>query len=126
MFFAEPMTSSADTYTDIFLYVISALFGCVHLVPSFFIQYPSNKEMWLWRISAVIITAVPVISMAFRFLYDSVPNWITILLAVPLSFLMLLYIAARLVLIILSFLSLHHLPENAYHTIDWISSIPHL
>ncbi len=36
------------------------------------------------------------------------------------------YVAARLALIVLSFLSLRDLPENTLRTIDWISSIPHL
>ncbi|KAF9472928.1 hypothetical protein BDN70DRAFT_925431, partial [Pholiota conissans] len=40
--------------------VIGTLFGAVHLIPSWFLDFTSPQEMWLWRTSAIIITIAPI------------------------------------------------------------------
>ncbi|KJA18687.1 hypothetical protein HYPSUDRAFT_205206 [Hypholoma sublateritium FD-334 SS-4] len=128
IFFAEP---AGDSKTAVFLSVVATLFGCAHLVPSFFLHYLSPTEMWLWRISAAFITVQPFFAGLYLYYVDSktglnLPDWVEnictglILGASP------LYVVARLALIILAFVSLRDLTGNALSGIDWISSIPHL
>ncbi len=126
MFFAEPVGDTNNI--DVFTAIVATLFGCVHLVPSFFIPYASPTEMWLWRISAAFITIQPLISViwASDVMDTCLPNWFSDIIGFLLAILLPLYVVARLALIFLSFLSLRNLPENAYRTINWISSIPHL
>ena len=126
MFFAELLRDFGDVYY--FVGAVATLFGVVHLVPSFFLHYPSPTEMLLWRISAVFITIQPLFTVLFLLCRDNslLPEWIRTIIIVLTALSLPLYIVARLTLIILSFLSLRDLPENAHHTIDWISSIPHL
>ncbi len=148
MFFAELefIQHSKVRIVSVYLAIICLLFGCAHLIPSFFIYYPSRTEMWLWRISTGIIVAQPPIFLTIIGLVyipcslgypdpikcHATPirrairtacmriNKLVIVGGAP------FYVIARITLIILAFLSLRQLPDDAYFTIDWISSIPHL
>ena len=128
IFFAEPVRDLKNIVT--LVGVVAALFGGVHLVPSFFLHYLSHAELWLWRISAAFITFQPVYTLLFFYARDKMDSalhyWIEFILDIMLAVSLPLYIVARLALIILALLSLRHLPDNAHRAIDWISSIPHL
>ncbi len=129
LFYAEPLESHTYTSTIRYLSVVAMLFGSVHLIPSFFLAYPSHGEKWLWRISAALITVHPLTALAssfqpkpssYLYLFIQYPFMALIGLLLP------LYIIARVALITLAFLSLRDLPHTALFAIDWISSIPHL
>ena len=133
MFFADARRIDLEDVAY-FLGVVATLFGCIHLVPSFFLHYASPVEMWLWRISAAFITVQPLLGsgvgifggiftdMIGEYLPYVIVNAVSTLFIASLP----LYIVSRLALIVLAFLSLRDLPVSAHHTIDWISSIPHL
>ncbi len=131
IFFAE--SDRMDREILYFLSVVAILFGWFHLVPSFFLHYSSPMEMWLWKISAAFITAQPLLTgivlasiTGLQAINQFLPISTVNFLAGLVTALVPLYIVSRLALIILAFLALRDLPENAHHTIDWISSIPHL
>lgn len=134
MFFAEPKENGMLASGSSFILIISTLFGCAHLIPSFFIEYPSRTEMWLWRIFGTLITAQPSLLLIvsrldlegmssaglFKRLIILPVISLPAILGIP------LYLFSRLALITLAFLSLRILPPNAHLTIDWLGFIPHL
>ncbi len=129
IFFAEPVRDLNDIVY--FVGVVAALFGGVHLVPSFFLHYLSHAEMWLWRISAAFITFQPLYTLLFIYARDKMDStlhyWIEfildIMLAVSLTFVY--SCPARPLLFSPSCLfAIYQI--NAHRTIDWIASIPHL
>ena len=85
----------------------------------------------MWRMSSVAITAVPVyIPLMFAFgawpgnmdLRDIICG-IATLSIFPAG---LLYIIARLVILVLAFTSLRELPPGAFDTVHWTTFIPHV
>lgn len=127
-----PMFYSAASPTatmDIALSVIASLFGLIHLIPAWFLDFPSRPEMFLWRISAFIITIQPIF-LGLRTKTKSGVIQVPDARHSPFAFLELLglplYIISRISLVILPFLSLRRLPEGAFIVINWMSFIPHL
>ncbi len=130
LFYAEPLEYHTYNSSKRYLSVVVILFGSVHLIPSFFLAYPSNGEKWLWTICGAFITVQPPLTL-IAFAFDPIPGsyfnrFIYFPFTVLGGFLLPLYIITRVILIILAFLSLRNLPNTAFVAIDWISSIPHL
>jgi hypothetical protein len=107
---------------------IGALFGSVHLIPSWSLHFSSRQETWLWRVSAIIITTEPV--LLGLCIYYSISNQnflkgifntfaVTVVGAI-------LYPTARIILLTLSLTALRLLPSGALQTIEWTTFIPHL
>lgn len=121
-----PMFSSGyagDSEVFIPTAVVGALFGSVHLISSWFLQFSSTEEKWLWRVSAIVITVGPMVLGFWRYFYFS--YWENILgtcmiIGVP------LYVISRIIILILSLISLRELPPAALQTVDWTTFIPHL
>lgn len=109
-----------------YLSTVCLLFGCAHFIPSFFLHFPSRTEMWLWRISAGVITTQPAVTLLIFPNMRKVGNIPLKIHALVVMHGAPLYMIARITLIILSLLSLRHLPDDAFFTIDWVSSILHL
>ncbi|KJA17244.1 hypothetical protein HYPSUDRAFT_192512 [Hypholoma sublateritium FD-334 SS-4] len=140
MFFAESTKPrSRPAIERMYLSMISLLFGCTHFIPSFFLYYRSRPEMWLWWISAGIIIFHPlvyfIVFTVFSIAMKRNPlsalsnTFITGICAINRLVItrgMVFYIIARIILIVLSFLSLRHLPDDVFVSINWVSSIPHL
>ncbi|THU93052.1 hypothetical protein K435DRAFT_670906 [Dendrothele bispora CBS 962.96] len=105
------------------------VFGGIHCAPWNSI-FPTHAEQILWRVSAVTMTAFP---LAFTltgidrtYEYETVPlaqkiNWYIAQLFLPL-----VYILARITLIVVAFTELRTLPPSAYQTVDWARFIPHI
>ncbi|KAF9473630.1 hypothetical protein BDN70DRAFT_908808 [Pholiota conissans] len=107
--------------------LIGALFGSVHLIPSWFLDFASHQEMWLWRASAMVITAFPLVTGVGFYMNEhdfmGITNFIVslaIVIGIP------LYVAARIILLVLSLTSLRSLSGEALQTIEWTTFIPHL
>ncbi|KAF8188002.1 hypothetical protein BJ912DRAFT_1059561 [Pholiota molesta] len=102
---------------------ISTLFGSVHLIPSWSLHFALRQEMWLWRGSAIIITAEPVL-MGLCVYFDQglleIVSWMFAGVG------MILYPIARMILLTLSLTALRSLPPGALQTIEWTTYIPHL
>ena len=117
---------------------IAALFGAIHCIGWSF-AFPSHTEKWLWRTSSVAITCL---SLAFRPLEltsDWLGNyqgnrvlmkWVTVfgfaLSLVTILLSCIIYVLARVTLLILALTSLRSLPAEAYQTVHWTTFIPHI
>lgn len=104
---------------------IATLFGAIHCIAWFF-EFESHTEKWLWRISSLTITSIPlVLFVGFRF--DTHIKTGVQTVGFPFALLAgILYILARMLLLVLPFVSLRSLPRGAYQTVRWTTLIPHI
>jgi hypothetical protein len=111
--------------------LITMVFGAVHCV-AWSYAFPSHVEKLLWRLSALSIVAVPVVIILSFVIAAIISNsevsdvfayviWYTVSVVGAL-----LYIAARILLLTLSFTTLRSLPLAAYQTVQWTTFIPHI
>jgi hypothetical protein len=101
--------------------LITMLFGGIHCIGWSF-QCPSHAEQLLWRISAIAITGIPlgVTCMALvNGTYIGIPTGV---FTVPLIF----YVLSRLILLVLSLVTLRSLPSSALNTVEWTTFLPHI
>ncbi|KAJ7206558.1 hypothetical protein GGX14DRAFT_396942 [Mycena pura] len=102
---------------------VGSVFGAIHCM-AWNASFPSVHEMWMWRSSAVVVTAtpqllLPVLIIAPRTGHTNVPitaAW----LATP------FYVIARLFLIIIPFVTLRALPPGVLVDVDWSVYFPHI
>jgi hypothetical protein len=104
-------------------FAIGALFGSVHLLPSWSLHFSSHQEMWLWRVSAIIITAEPILTVLTVYFDEEI---LKIVFGLFISYGALLYPIARIILLTISLTALRSLPSGALQTIEWTTYIPHL
>lgn len=139
MFYAEDM--DLDYLTYIFGVVIpslvmGAIFGGLHLTLwSCFFQ--NELERWLWRSSALLITVEPFVALILILIAHSASTpqddrrtvmkyLIRVLGTIAFAFSALIYVAARLILLYLSFCTLTTLGENVLCDVDWEALVPHV
>jgi hypothetical protein len=125
MFYSGKLNHNTERRATLAASAIATLFGAIHLIAWFF-EFESHAEKWLWRISSLTITCVPpVFFVGFRF--DARVREEARSLGFPLAVLCgVSYILARLLLLVLPFVSLRSLPPEAYHTVRWTTFIPHI
>ncbi|KAM0801061.1 hypothetical protein BDR22DRAFT_848925 [Usnea florida] len=116
----------------VFTSLCPAVFGAIH-VASWNIKLLSNVEQWLWRASALYCLAPGALLWLYAGLYawcdeqSWIPKSATLALTVPAAVVtFLLYIIARIFMIVEVFLSLRALPASAYESVQWSSFIPHI
>ncbi|KAF8169803.1 hypothetical protein BJ912DRAFT_1048178 [Pholiota molesta] len=116
--------TDADGQTIVAFTAIGALFGIVHLIPSWFLDYSSRQEMWLWRASAIVVTALPIFVSVMTRLATQIDDFqiffLFMFIAVP------FYVCSRIALLTIPLISLHSLTPTALQTVDWTTFIPHL
>jgi hypothetical protein len=106
---------------------IAALFGAVHLIPSWFIHFSSPQEMWLWRFAAIVMTVGPAsVLVTYLKFVSSYLKFLPLLFAPTTGLGLALYPIARIIIFTLSFTALHSLPPGALQTVEWTTFIPHL
>ncbi|KAF9474039.1 hypothetical protein BDN70DRAFT_997293 [Pholiota conissans] len=100
-------------------------FGCVHLIPGWFLQFPSGVEKWLWRASSILLTTEPLlwglILCLTHLRLDAVASVVFIIMGVGLFVLLF----SHYVITVLALISLRALPPDALQTVEWTSFIPH-
>ncbi|KAF7965866.1 hypothetical protein HWV62_41184 [Athelia sp. TMB] len=111
---------------------VAMVFGAVHCI-AWSHSFQSQLEQQLWRAFAVAIIAVPVafaivsgltvLIAQVIFQSNTLVEFILLMSCVPLA---IVYIAARLLLIVMSFTSLRMLPVTAYQTVRWTNFVPHI
>ncbi|KAJ7059227.1 hypothetical protein C8F01DRAFT_275394 [Mycena amicta] len=116
--------------TDLAFYgefLVAAAFGAIHCA-AWHSDLPSGQEMWLWRVSAILLTAVPMILlflMLLRYYFQvgllNGPQYLYIFFIWSL-----IYLVVRVILLVLPIISLRALPPAAFVDIDWSVYIPHL
>jgi hypothetical protein len=110
--------SYAET-VPIFIFT-GIIFGGIHCFAWSF-PFPTRAEMILWRISAICITVSPlplVLSMWVTRRYEWISLPVAVLTACS-------YVAARVILVVLTFTSLRLPPPDLYQTPSWSSFLPH-
>lgn len=130
---AEPPSYGKPSYPFI---IVAITFGAIHCIAWSF-PFPTATERMLWRIASIITITSPVV----------VAGWGTIMEAAgfalskafrlrrgdngepsgaPTLGLSMVYIFARLALLVLAFTSLRCLPPGVYTTVNWTTFIPHI
>ncbi|KAF7369902.1 hypothetical protein MSAN_00619700 [Mycena sanguinolenta] len=106
--------------------LVGIVFGAVHCA-AWNAVFPMLPEMWIWRISALVITVIPLFALLMpldvitgRLGLVAQASGIIVVLAIP------IYIAARIILIVLPFAELRLLPASAFVDVNWSSYIPHI
>ncbi|KAG6908175.1 hypothetical protein DXG01_005828 [Tephrocybe rancida] len=122
-----------------------SIFGVIHIV-AWSSDFPSNAERVLWRSAAAIIScepALPAIAFMFAVMNWSLPKflryegyvwgWLENVLDVNhvIGFvialtLFVLYVLARVLLLILSVATLQELPPSAFEKVQWSEIFPHI
>ncbi|SRR5260221_5879628 len=133
-FYAPKRSSSSSGFLHPFVMMtVATSFGAIHCAEwNFF--FPTYPEQMLWRLSSIIVAAVPLIlfviviliSVAFNLLgrEDEEAKW-KILSYSSLPFL-LLYVAARVVILGGAIALLRHQPPSAFAVVDWSGFYPHI
>jgi hypothetical protein len=100
--------------------IVAVAFGAIHCIAWSF-AFPSAIEQNLWRTASLAVTGIPAIFIMMDiFLEDWLNNSkAEALIICP-------YFFARLVLLVLPFLSLRALPRGAFQLVRWTQFIPHL
>lgn len=96
------------------LVLLPAAYGGIHLAAWGF-EFPSPVESLIWKISCVIIMSYFFINSTIGILVMFFPFLTLILCA-----------AARIFLVLESFLSLRHVPIGVYAAVPWVQNIPHI
>ncbi|KAF7984853.1 hypothetical protein HWV62_10813 [Athelia sp. TMB] len=114
---------------DVIALLVAMAFGAVHCI-AWSYAFQSHLEQQLWRASAIAIIAVPAalaLGSAVAVLLDQYTSLevatVLSIFYVPLAA---MYIAARIILILISFTSLRMLPAGAYQTVQWTTFVPHI
>ena len=114
--FATPL----NTMLSITMILISGIFGAIHCL-GWHSHFPSHVEQISWCVSALVVAVPPGVCFTLQTsgVFDTVSYVVTVTI-------MMLYIWARISLVILAFLALRDLPFAAYQTPSWTNFIPHL
>ncbi|KAJ6449594.1 hypothetical protein C8R45DRAFT_1224398 [Mycena sanguinolenta] len=126
-FWSIPNQIDRDARVVILLALVGAVFGAIHCA-AWNAVFPTPAEMWMWRTFSLVITAMPgfasllsLMAMAgHRLDLVSAISLVTLAVGIP------IYIASRVILIILPLTSLRSLPPSAFVDVDWNTYIPHL
>jgi hypothetical protein len=112
--------------------LVATVFGAIHCVAWSF-EFQSHMEQLLWRISAVAMTCLPLImamisEIIIRGYFDNLGSNLPELLAGIFVYYIcvLLYILARVTLLVLPFIALRSVVPEAYQTVQWTTLIPHV
>ncbi|KAF8217227.1 hypothetical protein K438DRAFT_1748320 [Mycena galopus ATCC 62051] len=114
---------------------VGTLFGAIHCA-AWNTDFPSPAEMWMWRYCSPVIAAIPCLISVFGSISPTIEDnvFVGILLTKVISVVVLLmlyvgipiYIAARVILIVLPLMALRSLPPSAFRDVNWSIYIPHV
>ena len=133
-FYSPPLNETDTNIIDAAVYCMSTVFGAIHCIAWSF-QFASLQERWTWRISAILISALPICLYALGELgavFDNKANktpWMNLyntFIKFGVETVLWLYIIARMVLLILPLVALRALPPGVYVQLNWVSFIPHI
>jgi hypothetical protein len=127
-FYAGRIDADSQSYIALFIVetLIAMVFGGIHCIAWSF-SFPTHVEHLLWRASSIAIISTPFLVLATLISLgcldlDVLDNFLYLFL----FFIPFVYIFFRLILMVLSFISLRSLPPNAFYTVHWTTFIPHL
>ncbi|KAI0062799.1 hypothetical protein BV25DRAFT_1825343 [Artomyces pyxidatus] len=132
IFYSGGTGDEIELYADIIALFAATGFGAIHFAAWRYV-FPSGVEEIIWRVSSVVIVAVPVLLLAILQPWMSLTGlkgrptgWkpseaLTYVVIVS----GLIYVTARMLLIALAFSTLRSLPNDAYQSVQWTLLIPH-
>jgi hypothetical protein len=103
---------------------VATVFGAIHCIAWSF-HFTTLQERWVWRISAILVSGVPISYLALAWLNGRSEQGKIVLLSIAFP-MVCLYFIARIILLILPFIALRALPPGAYVQLNWVSLIPHI
>lgn len=106
---------------------IALLFGGIHSV-AWFSHFPITSEKLLWEVAAITTVISPLMLAVATSMHTrdnllanmNMANFVVVVLS------LIMYIIARLLLLVLAFTSLRSLPLDAYTTVQWTTFVPHI
>jgi hypothetical protein len=104
------------------------IFGGLHIIGWSF-KFPTLSERTLWRVTAIVITSIPLIVAPIDFFIarDVCSPWLPrTFLVFVMTFLLCIYVPARLSLIGQAIALLRHQPPSAFACVEWSKFIPHV
>ena len=130
-FWADSTGGDELVIANLIVLVVGVCFGAIHCIAWHF-SFPTHAELLMWRMSSIAITAVPIyIPLMFVFagllggILDLEKFANTALYSAPVIG-GILYIIARVVTLVLAFVSLRELLPGAYENVHWTTFIPHI
>lgn len=120
--------------------IAPVIFGAIHCIAWSF-HFPTVQEQLIWRLSAASVSAGPVLVFPLAWLFNifgrrfgkmtsfqTNPGIVGPLFVIFSLFvaLVVIYVAARIALLVLPFTALRALPPAAFVDIRWTSFLPHL
>ena len=109
-----------------FFPVVGVIFGGIHCVGWFF-DFPSSVEAMLWRVSSAVLTGTAVLLPLIAFiLWKILKGGNKLFLILVLTTIFLVYVVARLLLLVEAFISLRHLTPGMLALVNWTAFIPHI
>ncbi|KAF5366085.1 hypothetical protein D9757_012383 [Collybiopsis confluens] len=107
-------------------YGAAMIFGAIHCV-AWTSQFPSGQEEILWRVCSLLVACIPIYLALFNVLTARFEtSWWFYPLLVPYVIAVLMYILARLSLLVQGFLALRALPPAALEAVQWTNYLPHI
>lgn len=132
-FYALPMAYEEVDHSHLITALTGTIFGAMHCIGWFF-QFPTVSEKLLWRATSTFIAVFPpflgILFHGHVFFRVGFANkvWNVILhvfrLIAPIG--ILLYIPARIYLLVEACISLRNLPPSALETVQWVLFFPHV
>ncbi|KAJ6449570.1 hypothetical protein C8R45DRAFT_849611, partial [Mycena sanguinolenta] len=116
------------------LTLVGTVFGAIHCA-AWNAVFATPAEMWMWRTCSLVIAAIPglitFLAIITGFIDEywgkySAPAALVAVSEIILVLGILIYIAARIILIVLSLADLRSLPASAFVDVNWSTYIPHI
>ena len=131
MFYSGKPKDNELLITDLITLATGVVFGAIHCVAWSF-PFLSHTEAFLWRLSSVAITAVPVllvlaIALGVLMALAGADDFsVTLTVTAFMSLFGLSYVTARFTTVVLAFINLSSLPPGAFQAVHWTTLLPHL
>jgi DNA helicase HerA-like ATPase len=133
-FYSPVLTDDEEFFSGRAVCVVAVLFGGIHCIAWSF-YFPSLREQLAWRISAASMAGLPAFMFAYAYFVNTFEERFPRLRSLNIvqnSILTVgvasavLYIIARIALLVLPCIALRALPPTAFDEIPWASFLPHI
>jgi hypothetical protein len=136
MFYCGRLTASDRKVAFLLGLLFATIFGVLHCIAWSF-KFPTPLEQLLWRMASLVITCLPPSGIGFLVilpllfdrntgLTERYRGWVAaVLLPIGLS-LSVMYLFARIALLVIAFTSLRSPAPGTFHTVQWTTFIPHI
>jgi hypothetical protein len=105
--------------------LVGTVFGAIHCA-AWNADFPSTVEMWIWRSCSSLIVAIPAVFVLLVVLIAIINVDREAVLQIVFIVPILMYVIARLILIMLPLVALRSPPSGALVDVNWSVYIPHL